>query len=518
MVGGGWVRFVFFPPVEADNVVAILEMPLGTTAARTERALAGVEAAALELQREIEEETGQQIFRHVLTSVGAQPFRTDQSRGAGGVGIEYRASHLGEINVELVPAEERETSSSEIAERWRRKAGVVPGAAELGFTASIFSAGSPIDVQLTGPDMASLEQLAGILKVEIARYPGTKEISDSYRAGKEELELDVTAEAQAAGLTLADVGRQVRQAFYGEEAQRIQRGRDDVKVMVRYPAAQRRALADLEGMRFRLPDGTEIPFTTAVRVRVSRGPATIERVDRRRVLHVRADVETAEGNANEILADLTTEVLPRVLAEHPQVRYQLVGEQQEQRETLGGLQRGFAFALLGIYVLLAVPFRSYLQPFIVMSAIPFGLIGAVGGHVLMGMDLTILSMFGIVALTGVVVNDSLVMVDFINRDFRSGVPLTEAIREVGVARFRPILLTSLTTFVGLAPLLFEQSLQAKFLIPMAVSLAFGVLFATVITLVLVPTLYFVLEDWRLWLDLRSRRGEARQRESVAEVV
>ena len=518
LVGGGWIQFVFLPSVEADNVVAILEMPTGTTAERTEAALARIERAALDLEAELEEETGGQVFRHVLTTVGAQPFRTEQARGPSGTAPSFRAPHLGEINIELVPAEERTISSSEIAARWRERSGSVPGATELTFTSSLFGVGAPIDLRLTGPDVEELHQVAGRLKREIAQYPGALEIADSFRAGKEEVELEITEEAQAAGLTLADVARQVRQAFYGEEAQRIQRGRDDVKVMVRYPESERVSLADLERMRFRLPDGTEIPFSTAARARLDRGPATIERVDRRRVLNVTADVDEEVANANEILADLTANVLPGILADHPRVRYEFAGEQQEQREMLGGLQRGFLFALLAIYVLLAVPFRSYFQPLIVMSAIPFGLIGAVLGHLLMGMDLTILSMFGIVALTGVVVNDSLVMVDFINRDFRGGTPLRKAIRESGAARFRPILLTSLTTFAGLAPLLFERSLQAKFLIPMAVSLAFGVLFATAITLILVPTLYFVLEDWRSWMGLRSRRGEEERREGWEDVA
>jgi multidrug efflux pump subunit AcrB len=350
--------------------------------------------------------------------------------------------------------------------------------------------------------------VAAEIKEQLATYPGVREISDSYRAGKAEVELDVTAEGQAAGLTLADLGRQVRQAFFGEEAQRIQRGRDEVKVMVRYPEAERRSLGALERLRIRLPDGTSVPFSTAADAEYSRGPASIQRTNRRRVLNVTADVDTETANANRILADLESNVLPAILADHPEVRYTFEGEQQEQRETLGGLIRGFGFALLVIYALLAIPFRSYVQPLIVMSAIPFGLIGAIGGHLVMGLDLTILSGFGIVALTGVVVNDSLVMVDWINRRYRAGEPIATSIREAGAARFRAILLTSLTTFAGLTPLLLERSLQAQFLIPMAVSLAFGVLFATFITLILVPVLYRIQED--VQRGVRSYLGLRRQ--------
>jgi multidrug efflux pump subunit AcrB len=493
LVAGGWVRFTFFPPVEADNVVALLTMPQGTPAAQTAAALRRIETAAMELEGEIEAEHGEKIFRHVLTSLGSQPY-TAQGGGAHGGNSTGSGGHLGEVNVELLPSEERSTTSAEVADLWRQRVGAVAGAEELTFTSSLFSAGSPVYVQFSGADPQRLEKIAARLKAVLGEYPGVQDVADTYRSGKEEIELDVTPEAQAAGLTLADVARQTRQAFYGEEAQRIQRGRDEVKVMVRFPESERRDLGDLESLRFRAPGGVEIPFSTAVRASLSRGPASIQRVDRQRVLAVTADVDPAKANANEILADLRANVLPGLLADYPGVRYTFEGEQQEQRDTLGGLARGFAFALLAIYVLLAIPFRSYAQPLIVMSAIPFGFIGAVLGHLLMGIHLTVLSMFGIVALTGVVVNDSLVMVDFINQRYREGTPLRQAIRQSGVSRFRAITLTSLTTFAGLAPLLLERSVQAQFLIPMAVSLAFGVLFATFITLLLVPVGYYILED------------------------
>jgi len=507
VVAGGWIQFTFFPPVEADNVVALLTMPQGTPAEVTARALARIEDAALEVQREVEGD-GSPVVRHMLASIGEQPFRTAQSRGAGRSGTVFSGSHLGEVNLELFPSEEREVTSKQIGDRWREKVGGVPGATELTFTSSIFSTGEPINIELTGPDIQELRQVAARLKEEIRQYPGTQDVADSYRAGKREIELDITPEAQAAGLSLADLGRQVRQAFYGEEAQRVQRGRDDIKVMVRFPESERRSLGDLEDLRIRAPDGTAVPFPTAARASTTRGPASIQRVDRNRVINVTSDVDVEEANANEILADLAANVLPRVLADHPRVRYDFVGQREEQRKTLGGLARGFVVALLVIYALLAIPFKSYLQPLIVMSAIPFGLIGAVLGHVVMRMDLTMLSMFGIVALTGIVVNDSLVLVDFINRRFREGIPLLEAVREAGAARFRPILLTSLTTFAGLTPLLLERSVQAQFLIPMAVSLGFGVLFATFIILVGVPVGYVILEDVKRLTDrLLGRGGE-----------
>jgi multidrug efflux pump subunit AcrB len=496
VVKGGWIKFNFMPVIEADNSASYLTMPQGTPAIVTARMVRHIETAALELAAELEQEYGGQPIRHVMTTIGDQPFRTATGPAALNVGADFSATHLGEVNLELAPAEERDITSTEVADRWREKVGAIPDAVELTFTSSLFSSGEAINVELSGPQVDRLRELATRLKEELRSYPGVRDITDSFRAGKQELELVITPEAEAAGLTQADLARQVRQAFYGEEVQRIQRGRDDVKVMVRYPESQRLSLGDLEDLRIRTPSGAEVPFTTAADARLSRGPATIRRTNRRRVVNVTADVNQAQANANDIIADMESEVLPRLLADYPEIRYSLEGEQQQQRETLTGLARGFVIALLVIYALLAIPFKSYFQPLIVMSAIPFGFIGAVWGHVVLGMDLAILSMFGIVALTGVVVNDSLVMVDFINRSFRQGMPLAEAIRKAGTSRFRPILLTSLTTFAGLTPLLLERSMQARFLIPMAISLAFGVLFATFITLILVPSLYAILEDIR----------------------
>ena len=295
-------------------------------------------------------------------------------------------------------------------------------------------------------------------------------------------------------MTLNDLARQVRQAFYGEEVQRIQRGRDEIRVMVRYPKEQRQSLGDLENMRVRLPGGEEIPFSIAAEIDQGYGFSSITRTDRKRTINITSNLDLTIANANEIIADIEKNVMPGILEKYPSVRYSLEGAQAEQQESMAGIMEGFMIALLLIYVLLAIPFRSYLQPFIVMSAIPFGVVGAVWGHILMGLDLSIMSMFGIVALAGVVINDSLVLVDVINRERREGASLMQAISKAGVARFRPIILTSVTTFAGLTPLLLEQSPQAQMLIPMAVSLAFGVMFGTFITLILVPAIYYSQED------------------------
>jgi len=495
LVRGGWIRFYFFPPVEGDNVAAMVTMPLGTPVEDTERAVRQLLDAANRVRAQLEDKYEQtNLYAHTLASVGQQPFRTDQSRAPGNMGSVFSGSHLGEVHIEVMASEERKMTSTEIANLWREESGPVRGAIETLFTASIFSPGQAVNVQFTGPDFDDLRACVAQVKERLATYPGVYDIADSFRQGKEEIKLRIKPEAEALGLTLSDLARQVRQAFYGEEAQRIQRGRDEVKVMVRYPESARRSLADLEQMRIRTADGQEVPFSTVAEATPGRGFATIERVDRRRAITVTAEVDPSLGEPDKIIADLQKNTLLPLIAEYPAIRFTYEGARREQQETVRSLLFGFVIAMVIIYGLLAVPFRSYFQPLVVMSAIPFGIVGAVWGHVIMGMELTVLSMFGIVALTGVVVNDSLVMVDYVNRTRRRGHRLMKAVQTSGVARFRPILLTSLTTFAGLTPLLLERSVQAKFLVPMAISLGFGVMFATLITLLLVPSGYLMIED------------------------
>jgi len=507
VVRGGFIRFQFFPDVESDFMAAAVKLPQGAPVEATSEAVRRLEESAAKLRAEASEQSGgQDLFKHLVAVIGEQPFNRVQRQNPGGIALRETSSNLGEVSIELQPAEDREIGSGELVDRWRELTGPIPDALELTFSASLFSPGEDINVQLTGSNIDDLRAAADELKRRLGEYAGVYEISDSFVAGKRELKLGIKPAAELVGLTLSDLARQVRQAFYGEEAQRIQRGRDDVRVMVRYPEDERRSLGDLENMRIRTPDGLEVPFSEVATVELGRGFASIDRVDRRRAINVTADVDPARTTAGDVIADLKAKVLPEVLFEYPGVHYTFEGQQAEQRDTMGGLARGFVFALVVIYVLLAVPLKSYVQPIIIMAAIPFGLVGAIAGHLILGLDLTILSMFGLVALTGVVVNDSLVMVDFINRNRRTRDELSHAVRAAGVARFRPILLTSLTTFAGLFPLMMERSMQARFLIPMAVSLAFGVIFATFITLMLVPSGYLIMEDIKgLPARLRGRR-------------
>ncbi len=506
VVGGviraGLLTFSFFPPIDADYVTARLTMPPGTPVEMTEAAVRQVEAAARRVKDQLDLEyrvEGHSVVKHILTSVGEQP---STGGNPGRPGVVSAASHLGEVTMELVGGDVRPLKSSMVVQRWRDETPAIPDVDELVFTSALFSVGDPIDVQLQSSNVEQLEVAAEELKTRLAEYPGVFDIGDSFQGGKDEIQLDILPAAETLGLTLDDLASQVRQAFYGAEAQRIQRGRDDVRVMVRYPEDQRRSLTDLDNLRIRTPDGGEVPFYAVARASAGVGYSTIRRANRERVIDVTADVDLTQGNANQILADLTKGFLLQLVRDHPGLSFSLEGEQKEQSEALGALVRNYLFALVMVYALLAVPLRSYSQPLLIMAVIPFGVVGAILGHLLLGMNLSMMSVFGVVALSGVVVNSSLVLVHYVNQKREEGEPLVDAVRQAGVARFRPIVLTSITTFAGLTPLLLEGSVSAGFLKPMATSLGFGVVFATLISLFMVPSAYLILED------LKRRWGRA----------
>jgi len=492
LVGGGWVQFHFNHPIEADNVLAYVTLPEGTPAEVTADAVRHLETEAQRLADTLRAETGAPVIQHVMASVGEQPFRTRQSGGSQL--LIFRAANIGEVNIELVSSEHRAISAKEVARRWREASGPVPDAVELLYSAELINTGEAINVQLGSPRPDDLRNAAAELRAALGKFPGVVDITDSFRGGKREWKLTVLPAAEASGIALEDLGRQVRQAFYGEEVQRVQRGRDEVRVMVRYPAAQRRSLGDIENMFIRAPGGRQLPFRQVAAVERGRGFATIKRANRQRIINVTAGVDDRAANTNYIVAPLRADVLPELAARHPQLSYSFEGEQREQADTLGALGKGFLIALFAIYALLAVPLRSYTQPFLIMSAIPFGFIGAVWGHVLLGWSMSMFSVIGMVALAGVVVNDSLVLVDYINQRRAAGEAVEQAVATAGSARLRAILLTSLTTFAGLTPLMLENSIDARFLIPMAISLAFGVVFSSAVSLLIVPATYTILDD------------------------
>jgi len=494
LLAGGWMKFVFFQPLEADMVTVALSYPDGSPIEQSEEGLRILGESAEKLKRQLADEfNGQEIFINMLATAGDQPMKNKRARGPGSGGVNQSNPHLAELAIELSPGENRPISATDIAQRLRNLTPPLKGIKDVIFSSDLFSAGDPINIQLMSQSMADLTTVSSILQTKLSEYPGVIDVKDSFTFGKEEIKLSLRPEAKNYGITMVNLASQVRQAFYGLEVQNFQRGRDEVGVFVRYPEDERKTIANLESLMVRNNQGVEIPLRQVAHMEFTQGFSTIKRVDRNRAVNVTANVDLSKTTANEVLKSVAKLDLPEIISNYPSVKYSLEGEQREQSDSLGSIFKNFIFAMIIVYTLLAIPFRSYLQPLVIMGAIPFGLTGAVIGHLIMGLNLTILSLIGIVALAGVVVNDSLVLVDFINRYRDDGHSVKDAVLEAGPRRFRPILLTSLTTFFGLFPLLMEKSVQAKFLIPMATSLAFGVLFATIITLILVPSAYLFVE-------------------------
>ena len=490
VVFSGWTKFVFFPRVQSEVVRAQLTMPTGNPFEITRNQISKIEAAAYQLQEKYRDpDSGVSLIKNILSTTGS----------SGGVG-RGKPEH-GRVLIELISPEERvfDISSTALAKQWRQEIGEIPGAESLLFRSELARGGDPIDIQLSGNNLELLQILAHSIKEKLGDYPNVFDISDSFSEGKEEFRLRIKPEAETLGITLSDLASQVRQAFFGFEVQRIQRGRDEVRVMVRYPEEQRKSLQTLNDMIIRSPSGVEVPFSEVVVLVPDQSPAVIKRIDRNRLISVTADIDKEKANLNAIKTELE-EFLNELMSPYPEIAFSFEGEAKEQRKSLGSLIAGFGFVFFIIYCLLAIPFKSYSQPFVVLSVFPFGVVGAVIGHWIMGKNLSIMSFMGILALTGVVVNDSLVLVDYINKRRAEGFPLFDAIRTAGVDRFRPVMLTSLTTFAGLTPLLLDKSTQAQFLIPMAISLGFGVLFATSITLILVPINYLILESTKIWIS------------------
>ncbi len=419
VVLGGHIDFFLFPKTDAETILARVTLTQGTPAERSLQMAGRLEQAAWQLNEHFQatDTAGGEVVQRAMTIVGSHSTLNPE------VG-----SHAAEVVVELMPVEQRGVSSTELLAKWRELSGDIPEALALTFgTREVGPGGAPIEVRFIGQDFTDLRQAADRLKAELATYPGVFDIQDDFRPGKIEMRLALQPEARVLGLTLADLARQVRQGFYGAEALRVQRGRDDVRVMVRYPAAERRALSDVERMRIRTPDGHEIPFGKVANVTLQRGYSVIHHNDRERMVAVTADVDTNLANAEKILADLQAGFLPQLLANYDGLRVSFEGQHRETQQSVGSLLRGFVLAMLLIYAILATIFRSYVQPLIVMSVIPFGLIGAIGGHLIMGEALTMMSLFGLVALSGVVVNDSLVLLDFVNRARRQGASPAEAV-------------------------------------------------------------------------------------------
>jgi len=482
LLAGGILRFVFFPDITADFLQVELQMNEGTPATQTHEALRIIQDGLWEVDRQVSEEQGVESGAVVTSALAFA--RNDTS---------------GRIITELVKENDDVIDGPEVLRRWREAVGDIPGVKTLGFEGATGPGGGPsVSLQLIGANIEQVGRAARELENRIRNYEGVFDIRNSYERGTPEIKLTIKPEAEALGLTLSDLARQVRAGFYGEEVQRVQRGQDEVKVMVRFPRDERDSVGYLDNMRIRTPDGGRVPFHAVAEVELSESPTTITRFDRERAAQVSAEVDKENFEPGKITADILEKELPEVLAQFPGVRHRLSGESQAASEVQHDLIKGALFAVFLIYALMAIPLHSYSQPLIIMSVIPFGTIGALVGHWILGLQVSMMSFFGIIALAGVVVNDSLILVDFVNRERRLGIPLLQAVTDAASKRFRAILLTSLTTFFGLVPIVLETSLQAQIVIPMAASLAFGILFATVITLFLIPSLYIILDDFGKW--------------------
>jgi multidrug efflux pump subunit AcrB len=475
---------VFFPDISSDFLRVSVEMNEGTPSTQTHVALRELVSALSEVDEEMSAELGREPGAVVNHSLAIASGETS-----------------GRVNVELTKEEGNIPTGAEILRLWREKVGEIPGVKLLGFSGRGGGPGGgpAISLQLIGANIEQVARASRELERRIRGYSGVYDIRNSYERGRPEIKLNIKPEAETLGLTLADLASQVRAGFYGDEVQRVQRGQDEVRVMVRFPKVERDSVGYLDNMRIRTPSGGRVPFSAVADVETTESPLFIQRFDRERAVLLTAEVDKDIAEPAKITNDILQQELPKVLSQFPGVRSRLSGSSQAAREVQGELLAGAALSLFLIFSLMAIPLRSYAQPLLIMSVIPFGTIGALVGHWILGIPVSMFSYFGIIALSGVVVNDSLILVDYINKDKSQGTPLHKAVIDAARFRFRPILLTSLTTFLGLAPItLFETSTQAQLVVPMAASLAFGILFATLITLILVPTLYLVLEDFQTW--------------------
>lgn len=480
LIATGWLKQEIFPTIPNDIIQARFSLSEGSPISERDALIERMEKAVQQVDSDLtEKNNGEPIAQHVLAW-------TSGDTGGG-------------MLVELTKGETREVDSWAFERAWRDAVGEVAGVKELRFMSSAGIGGDAgLSFRLMGSNYNNLELASKELEDKLAEYDGVFDIRTSYSSGSQEIELSLKPGAESLGITLVDLGRQVRQAFYGEEAQRIQRGKDEIRVMVRYPKEERKSIANLENMRIRAPSGEWVPFTSVADFTMDEGYSSIQREDRNRAVSVMADINPEKIQSRTVIMEITQQFIPQLVAKYPGVKSELSGQSKETNEFLLELGLSFLFAIAMIYVLLAIPLKSYLQPIMVMSVIPFGFIGAIAGHMIFGKSFSMMSWFGIVALSGVVVNDSLIMVEFVNRARREGTRLIDAVLNAGVRRFRAIMLTSLTTFFGLFPIMFETSLQAQVIIPMAISLAFGIMFATFITLLLIPALYLILEDIKGW--------------------
>lgn len=494
-VASGAIPFNFFPELEGNRIRVVAQLPYGAPIEQTHRIKEIIETAA---KRTVQERGGKSILEGIFSTVGEGP----TLRGPGASGSAEKGSHILTVEVNLVPIEERGFSAFDFADDWEKNSPAIPGLTSLTFNAAAGpNAGAAVAIQLKDADTNMLAGASQMLTEGMREYSELTSIENSFTSGKPQFNFHLKPKARDLGLTANDVAQQVRSAYFGAEAIREQRGRNEIKVMVRLPKKERQSEYDLDQLRVQTPNGTLVPIHEVVEIERGLAPTSIQREEGKKIVTVQAKLVAGVPSPRSVLESMKRTLFEDINKSFPSVELEEVGQQRAQKETFAALGKNFVVALFVIFALLAIPFKSYSQPLIIMSAIPFGFIGAILGHVIMDTHLSIISMFGVIALAGVVVNDSLVLIDATNRKRAEGVSAFEAATYGAKRRIRPILLTSLTTFFGLLPMIFETSLQAQFLIPMAIGLGFGVLFATPLIVFLVPALYLILEDIRgLFID------------------
>ncbi|MCB0318684.1 MAG: efflux RND transporter permease subunit, partial [Bdellovibrionales bacterium] len=494
-LAGNHIRFTYIPVIDADFITVQATMPFGTPIENSRQVRSQLVDSA---NRTLQKASNKTISTGIYSQIGKAMAGHSPRASAGGPG----GSHIIAAQISLVPSNERDITATEVSKIWRQEIGEIPGLDNLIFKSETgASDGAAIEFNLTHRSRVVSEQAAQDLAGILSNYAGVIDIDDGVESGKEQYSFKITPEAESLGISVGQLARQLRSAFYGAEALRQQRGRNEVKVLVRLPEHERKTLNTLNQFIIKTPQGGELALAEAALIDEGKSYTKISRRNGMRIVPVTAEVDEDKTNANQIISQIIETEMPKLIEKYPGLSFSLGGEKEAQTDTLGALKIGFILSMLTVYALLAVPFRSYVQPIIVMLSIPFGIIGAVAGHYIVSLlpgqpeyTISIISMFGIIALSGVVVNDSLVLIVKANELRASGMSAFDAVQNAGIRRFRPILLTSLTTFFGLAPMIFETSMQARFLIPMAISLGFGIIFATFISLAIVPCIYIMLED------------------------
>lgn len=507
----GIVRFIFIPQLEGNDISASVTMPEGTPYGRTEVVVDQMVWALEKVGEKAKKERGEDLFLSIAVTTGGERVNSTNPIDSDSSSI---AENRGSIQVELVPyGPKRRMSALDIEREWRQLIGEVEGVERMTFSATLGAFGSDIEYELAHQDDAVLVEASDALKLELERIQGVNQIEDTFDLGKRQFVFELTPAGRAAGLTPATIATQVRQAFFGEEVQRIQRGREEMKVFVRYPDTARYTLDSLKNFRVRLTDGSSVPLFTVAEIEESRAFASINRIDGRRVVTVTADVDEALNTPNNANAFITTDIMPRLEERFPGLKWELAGASRDQAEDMAALGRAFLIVLLVIYTLVAAQLKSYLQPIAILVSIPLGLAGSILGHGVLGYAMSFASIFGTIALSGVAVNASVVLIDLYNKWREDGADILTAASEASARRFRPILLTTLTTALGLGPLLFETSPQAKFLIPMGISLGFGILVSSFMVILVTPAVAGIIDDIR---SLTSSAGKGETPQEAAE--